>query len=187
MKLKTIRMAELELDGGAKIELCFLGKGMYHNCYVDREQEFVYSVPIQKNPAKGTVEDISKEIMAFAWGSNQTNQHIPAVDRIGWLNDEIPVYKMPFYPPLTAAWEEAWTQLKFLNSFEPADKSLLYENAELASKWPKLAEAMDTIIHTAWDYGQYADPWFLEFPKRNLRVDKDGNLVLLDVLFCPFK
>ena len=31
----------------------------------------------------------------------------------------------------------------------------------------------------------YSDNYMMEFPKRNLKVDENGNLIFLDVFFNP--
>lgn len=189
MTLRHIKAAILTTDAGKEIPVEFLGKGMFHTCYVDRQNKQVYSITINRDG----IEDYSKEIVTFC----ETNPHLPAIERFDDMGDSR-VYKMPLYYPIQAkqnpvAWsllkqliaagEKAWLKSCKVNrdtiGYE-VNQAVLDEIDADASFPQDLRDALRSLAERAMDYGQ---GYMFEFSKRNVMVDENSTLILLDVLF----
>ena len=136
--------------------------------------------------------DYSKEGISL-W-SDKENPYIPDFESLGDFGDgEGIVYKSPLYYPLTAKNKDAYTEFKLLNSIRldwneikscycPADKNeKLIDKFENSGKFsPILIEALRDINNALRNYGDW---YCFEFPKNNLKVNADGQLILLDIIF----
>ncbi len=196
MNLQHIKAAILTLDTGEKIHVELIGKGRFSEAWKNGANVYV----ITREREWGT--DYSKEML---YRLDSDNPHIPKVEMIGELSRcRSNVYKMPLYQALEAKHKEAWQQFKELAKLrEQAWKEVFIDGRE----WNKLfnyhlgimmcqrfcdlvqtsvivpetlKEALEELTNEISNYG---DSWVFEFAKRNLVVDKNGNLVLLDCLF----
>ena len=119
--------------------------------------------------------------------------------RVGYVN----VYESRYYAPLTAKNKQAWSDYKVLNR---AWDQVYYDNVNLVmnsrgdeyidrhvvvaefierltinqSVSQDIIDALDSIYTWAT---AFSTGFLFEFPKHNLRVDQDGNLILLDIVF----
>ena len=134
--------------------------------------------------------------------------HVPDVTRynsegnaINGRATEREVYSMPYYRPLRASFKEAWAQFRELQraneearaealsgrDWQNRPKRLANEghvaNAltiEKAQVPAELTAALEEINSAISNYGAGCT---FEFAQRNLAVDSDGRLVLLDIAF----
>lgn len=181
----------LKIDG-EQVEITRIGTGSFskvYRCKNGRVYCFVEG------------DDYSKEAIAlFSEG-----RHIPAIERhndvylprVGWCN----VYSMPFYDKLTnkkvvncpakrqaldikKLWEtyyqDNWHMLRGKNN---RYGDLVWSFIKYADgRIPESLHAAVVSIYSACaNYGDY----FLEFPIRNMAMDADGELVLLDIVYNP--
>lgn len=122
--------------------------------------------------------------------------HLPAVERLGGV-DGNEWFLSPLYQPLKAANVKSWTQYRALEAAvkEVTDgythlpksspdrmyRQLMRVAGVLESKnFPAIAMAVETLAGYAADY----ETWGFEVAPRNLGVGVDGELILLDCLFC---
>lgn len=170
------------------IEAEFIGRGSFATCY--RVDSMVYSYVNH-----GRVEsDYSKE--AISEFASDDNIHIPQIKKLGdyetGLNSGI-LYSMPFYEKLTASHVTAWKQYNTLKSawnknnvYGSKGNLSWYEwNVKLIESLrgnisESIIEALESINDACSNYGL---DYRFEFPKQNLKVDSNGNLILLDVIF----
>jgi len=175
-----------------------IGKGMFARAYRDRS-----------DPSKVWlfVDDRAheKEILWMLRDEAEDNPHLPKIERMGFTEDET-VYRMPFYHKLTKArapeaWREYMEIKRCLDEQVSHGRNLFqgYERTYAAVQclkdgptpsWPSslvtarvselTLEALESLRDTAADYGSN---YWMEISPRNLAVDDDGNLVLLDILF----
>ncbi len=196
MKLKHVAGARLTLDSGQEITLERLGKGMFHTCYVDRTTKQVYSITIERE----TGADYSKEILSRC----DPSLHIPPVEELGALDGkDNRVYRMPLYEPIRASHKEAWDLLKRLEQAKDDAwkaivaqevtprkmrvddigcmvNSLVCEMTDAPGIPQSLKDALESLRDEASNYGS---DYVFEFSRRNVMVDGNGVLILLDVLF----
>lgn len=164
---------------GQRVEAEYIGKGQFSTCY--RIDDKVYSF---------TKNDPSKELVNLFCDNNI---HLPALHLFESHDDYIQVYEMPFYNKLTKDSEPAWSQYKALKSLWEGipvpwkapqdwhkDKVQKFQNLVNASDLPSsLKDAIDQLCSNSYNY----DRILFEFSPRNLGLDDQGNLVLLDVIF----
>lgn len=167
-------------------DVVYLGKGSFATCYTDGES--VYS--FVRND--GRHKDYSKEGIAL-W-CNKENPYIPDFEKFGETDDEKSMmFKSPLYGQLTAKNKQAYSEYKLLNSIRLSwieikkCHSPYCQNEMLISKFeetgkfsPILIEALRDINSSLTNHG---DQYMMEFPKNNLKVDKNGHLILLDIIF----
>lgn len=171
---------------GESIPVKYLGKGAFAKCYTDGES--VYS--FIRIPYSGEIDYSKEGISQWADGDNP---HIPQYTEIDIDDDSKRLYKSPLYLDLTPANKIAWNQAKELykawNSLDWNDYKKLqfgYEiNREIIKRLDgKIPESIIAALHSINDaLRNYGDHYRFEFPKRNLKVDHNGNLILLDVIF----
>lgn len=197
MKIKNVMGAKLTLDNGDTVSVERLGKGMFHTCYLDPSAKLVYSVTIERDA--GT--DYSKEVLAEC----DENPHIPLVERLGYVDgSDRRVYRMPLHQPMRAkrhpkAWgllkrliqarDDAWTAIcdeqVIPRKMRHDDVGSLVnqrvcELMDAPGVPQSLKDALYELQNAACNYGS---AYVFEFSKRNVMVDDDGTLILLDVLF----
>ena len=133
---------------------------------------------------------------------HSSGKHIPEyetveleryIPRVGYRN----VFKTRYYHKLTASNKEAWNQAIILrntldrvkrenNAWRNPDNAytLLYDVIAMLRKESSvpesLIEALDRLYSWATAYGSN---FYIEFQTRNLKVDNNGDLILLDVIF----
>ncbi len=176
-KYNDYEKGELTLTGE------YLGKGSFSTCF--KVDSLVYSfVRTDKDHV-----DYSKEAIS-QWA--EENPHIPEFKNVGdFKNGE--VYTSPLYNELTKKNKQAWSQYKLIASL--ANKNLRYNkkgynlfiNREfIDSLKDVISDEIFNALHILNDaMSNYGDFYMMEFPKRNLKVNDEGNLILLDVFFNP--
>ncbi len=174
-----------DLDSGDTAPLRQIGKGAFATVYevVGKPDRVVAIVPDCK-------QDFSKELLARIWEDERGNPHIPYVRRLGSLPDS-EAFVMPRYQvPLRAANKVAWADYRTLErcwrGLHWADRQFGYVAMEKVLECaegvvsPEVFEALETLRDYASDYGS---DYTFEFAPRNLGVDKNGTMILLDVVF----
>ena len=164
-----------------------LGKGTFVTCY--EVEGIVYSYVRIHN--KGyDFTDMSKE--AIATCADSDNPHVPSIDYLGNVkNDSESLYRMPLYYNLSKENSHAWSQAQIL--IKMFNKNIGMINGESAYDYnmrfielvrgkidSAILDGIESIVTACTNYGL---DYKLEFSKRNLKVDADGNLILLDIVF----
>jgi len=173
---------EITVDG-TTAPMAFLGRGFFTTAWKDLE---------------GSVTLISSDPLkeALALFADQSLPHVPKIERLECDRpDGSQAYRMPYYERLTAkhkeAWriyrglEKAWTSMACKPPHEPRlaiDKSeKILDDLIVAAEVPaSVTGALRSMLDAASNYGSGIA---LEFAPRNLAVDSEGNLILLDVMF----
>lgn len=180
--IKTIKIPSKWAEEIEEIQAEFLGAGEFARCY--RKDNTVYSfVSSHKKEV-----DYSKQAIA---GINTKNIFIPDIENLGILgNIGIMVYKMAFYQDLKPENKTAWSQFKTLQkaceNINVNDYKFGYDRNNLIIDSVRevlpveLIEALENINSACSNYSQN---YYFEFQQRNLKVDEQGNLILLDVIF----
>lgn len=186
----------IKIVDGQKLELSYLGKGQFTECWLDESTGDVWQWST----------DVVKECIE-AW-ADQDNIHVPKQERVDWSDDDRLLFKAKFYHPLTAKNKTAWRQFRILEAArQEAQEQLFKENNVgfysrmsprqfwtsrgydvaqrtinlVRDKLPQeLIEGLESIYDAAINAGSGVT---FEFPKRNLAVDDRGNLILLDIAF----
>lgn len=188
------------------VRLIQIGKGHSTTAYQGDDQ-WVYL--ITKHDARDQAKDVLVDINQFA-EDREFSKHYPYIEAVGFIskgNEDDYVYRMPYYRRVTASDKIAWHSAQILSKL--LDEAWVYANyqariqyrdlgfTDLSAKAydcrEKLAELVDTtripetlkeaVKFMAERLSDYEEGWCFEFPKRNLSVDEEGNLVLLDVIF----
>lgn len=164
-----------------------IGKGAFSTAY--RSGSVVRVVVEWKKGRKQM--DYSKQALALFAG---TGKHIPQIERLDF-GDGWEVYELPFYQRLTSADKTAWAQFQTLRKLWREEAQVCFrrsrydrmeqflERVKESDLPPSLVEDLESIIIAFSTYGE--DAFLLEFSARNLAVDSNGNLILLDIGFCP--
>jgi hypothetical protein len=130
---------------------------------------------------------LDKEIAEAAFSRAPANPHLPEVRRLGAdPNTDENVYRMPFYRvpvPRESDAEEIRVRLDTCSEDYRGEGVPLDEATTCARRWdvdPLVVRAMELLAEEAsksdFDYR-------FEFPRQNVGLDEDGNIVLLDVLY----
>ncbi len=134
-----------------------------------------------------------KEIAESAHDSLPKNPHIPAVEKYGATRDKT-VYVMPFYhTPLRKSADPAgWNDYAIAKKCFDESRVMFYQGHRgfdvnhavvecVKDRGVRAAvvDALDALKDTA---SNYSDEYVFELKPRNLAMDDNGNLVLLDVL-----
>ena len=166
-----------------------LGAGTWCTAYRDvSSPETVY---LRVKPG-----DSSKHILSDCDGS-----HIPQLERIGMSGDD-DIWRTRYYERLSAKHKAAWSQYRRLSKENMAARvanmhqawnsgprsSVDWGYAAMVDTVSRmdgtadrtLQEALQAIVDSAANYGQ---SYTFEFAPRNLAVDGDGTLILLDPIF----
>lgn len=203
MTLKPTKAARLTLDNGDTVMLEYLGAGMFHTCYLDTTTKRVYSVTKDRD-IEGAV-DYSKEILSHPQLGCDPSPHIPTVEYVGDLEgSDRRVYRMPVYQKLRAKInQDAWFYLKRLEQARKDAWDAIYQKwvasrqlritdigvfvnqrvlelMDVPGVPESLKEALNSLYEAAQNYGT---SYVFEFSPRNVMVDENGTLILLDVLF----
>lgn len=171
-----------------------IGRGMFADCYVSDEENRVYSFVEDRERDN----DTSRE--AIANWADMTNPHVPKFERLGVYKDGAKwgqLYTSPFYYAITKRSQAEkdfrvlvkifdaldWREFSFAYDFnmEFLNRLYMYDDGEKIS--PRLYEAVESMINAVSNCG---DNFKLEIARRNLKMDEEGRLVLLD-LFFPTK
>jgi len=195
MEIKYTKTAVITDDAGNPWPCEYLGKGHFSTCWKSTNtigERVVFTLT--------NSEDYGKEILARTINASDLDKrkHLPVVKREGDLNDKT-VYKMPLYSKLTAKHKMAWAQAKMLRTlFDQVRREFLnncnheyehlyrYRSIEICQEFVnqlvpgQLADALQALLDTMCDYGS---SMLFEFPTRNLCVDSEGRLILLDIIF----
>jgi len=193
MKLRHIKAAILTLNSGESVHVEQIGKGRFSEAW--KNGSYVYVITRERS--WGT--DHSKRILAEL---ETENPHIPKVELIGELDsDRSDVFRMPLYKPLTAKAKEAWKQFKELaklreqacnnafrlgwnQKFNPYNAVQMCEDfACLVEESKAFPEELKEAVRMLADACQERSTWVMEIAKRNLCVDEQGRLILLDCMF----
>jgi len=166
----------------------FLGRGSFATCY--RIGNRVYS--FVKNGDKNN--DYSKEAIAeFASGL-----HVPDIRSEGDSQDEKhKIYSMPFYSRLMKespfAWQQAkklqviWKRILSSSAWQGSKNTWGYEYNNKIIDAARIEGLPESIIESLESIGNacanYGDKYFFEFSNRNLKIDAQGNLIFLDIVF----
>jgi hypothetical protein len=174
---------------GKKLDAEFLGQGHYAKAYRVGDDVYLF---VTECYMKEAIEGIE-------------GPHIPKVERHDVVSsrsgEDTYVYKMPFFEPLTPKHAAAWAQFRELQRATEEAKEALAEEygqkgrsfrliydgyavndrlIDIAQVPASLKTALRDMASNASNYGAGVT---FEFAKRNLGVDKSGNLILRDVLF----
>ena len=132
-----------------------------------------------------------KEIAEIAHRAHPDNPHIPAVEYFGATEDKA-IYTMPFYktPYRKANAGDSWDDYSILkeclynsNSKYRHDRKVNDETVKCAKRVgvePGVVKALAALDKAT---KKFSPKYAFEFSPRNIGVDDDGNMVLLDVLF----
>ena len=153
----------------------FLNKGAFSKAYKINEKVVIRS------------SDIAKECLAM-FCQDERNKHIPKTSCLDDINN-FSVYEMPFYNPLKASSKLAWSHYKELKKTldeMPYDECIQYACFNNYIKRFKACnvpeELKQALIILISEMMNYSDNIFVEFSPRNLKVDNEGNLILLDII-----
>lgn len=197
MKLQHSKSARLTLNNGEIIPVEFIGKGRFSEAWKNCTSVYV----ITRAREWGT--DYAKEMLSHLTDDETFNKHIPMVEYLGDIDGrDDKVYKMPLYEKLTAKYVKAWSQFKLLEAakeqawnetmakvdyrkkFNPYDCVVVNDRTiELLTEQgldEELLEALQLLRDNITNWGTQ---FLFEFEKRNLCVDSQGKLILLDCLF----
>jgi hypothetical protein len=196
MKLQKIRYRKaadliFEENRGEKqiIPVEYLGKGFF--CTAWRNGSQVYLICRER---AGEI-DYSKDIIM---NIRPRSAYLPLIEKLD-TNDDSMLYRMPFYEKLTAKHTTAWKEYKTLKQIsEDAQRDMSYEkmrgkrvtpqdvNNEIAKRiqTADVSRELKMLIQEIVDYMcNYGEHYGMEFSPRNLSVDKNGHLVLRDVIY----
>lgn len=176
--------------GGTVVPLQPIGRGMFSAVYRERggsRRVFALTHPVATE----------KEILAQLHEEHPDNPHLPAVERLGVLEDGRRVYQMPFYEAIDQriAADKLYSIYEHIaavthpdaasdddeddeDAYEPPSAVLArYQSLRLSAP---LKEALLAVARAA-----VASPrrMAFEIALRNLAFDRKGRLVLLDLLY----
>jgi len=191
MKLRHIKAAMLTLNNGESIHVEQIGKGRFSEAWKNGTHVYV----ITRERSWGV--DYSKRVLTEL---ETENPHIPKVELIGELDsDRSDVFRMPLYKPLTAKEKEAWKQFKELarlreqawdNAFRTGQRFNAYNAVNMCEDFASLVEESEAFpeelkeaVRMLADACRERSTWVMEIAKRNLCVDEEGRLILLDCMF----
>lgn len=194
-----------DIERGHRMTLRKIGAGQFAEVYIT--PDYAYIVAAMKH------EDTpDKEILVHAHEDAPDNPHLPAIEKLGTLTWRGPaaagrtrrwdtgadvftnVYVLPVYdvPVTKAKSAKAWKDFQVLKKASDAShrwpspwRSGYEHNVEIVEAVKgkvssTLHEALEILVSWA---ANFSDQMLFEFAARNLAVDGNGNLVLLDPLF----
>jgi hypothetical protein len=152
----------------------FLGKGLWSKVYRVSEDEVII---LSSDPAKECLAIFCQDV-----------KYLPKLTCLENVND-VACYLSPFYYPLKASNKKAWGQYKAVKqcleavSFQEREKYKCFEGFKNALYCldidPEIIEAINTLLD---NMANYTDHVFLELSPRNVKVDGNGELILLDII-----
>lgn len=177
---------KIVLPDGRKVDSVPLGSGEWTEAWKG-EDGWVYLFTDLKDPTKELLARLTRETV-----DDPCAVHLPWVERIGTFHSDV-VYRSPFYGPVESALNFHLverlqrTLMRVYSARVPRHKRLdhFIANAEeeFDDDFPLVFHAVALICFGA-EEDQFEHLAHLEFPLRNLKEDAEGNLVLLDVIFC---
>ena len=181
-------LAVLTFGDSREVEVQKLGRGRYTTAWRSIADPTTVYLQVREG-------ENSKELL-----SRLAAKHIPVLERVGTLGD-CDLYKSRYYSKLTAKSGEAWRHFRALQKHiqqahieQQATRSRLSGDAERARQTndrfqffveedetlpDSLREAIVSIVTWAASYTGY----LIEICAKNLAVDSDGALILLDPIF----
>lgn len=184
-KNKTIRIPTSTYNEYKSANAVFLGKGKFNTCWLVNDIVYCFVKHNYNNHAT----DYSKEGIS-RWADSD-NIHIPQLKKMGESEcGKYMIYTMPRYQKLTAQSGNAWQQYKklnriWINNFTVNPLTGYERNNNIINTLrgnidESIINALQSINDALANYGDY---YYFEFPKRNLMVNSNGTLILLDVIF----
>lgn len=171
--------------GGTHEPVQQLGKGRFCTAYQSLNRADLVWLVVQQHHG-----DYSKEILIEA--GMESNRYIPQLEHVGDMG-EATVYQTRFYHKLTAVSKGAWREYRILQRAREAvwrtvptgpckglDVMDAIIKAVECAVSGELLEALAQIRDSCTNYGQ---SYTFEFAPRNLAVNDDGGLILLDPVF----
>lgn len=172
---------------GQTVKIKKIGKGTFSSIYFG-DDNMVYAM-VSTNSHE---IDYSKE--AVAQFADHDNKHVPQIEvieneyyfgKLGYVN----IYRMPKYNKLSGE------NLQTVNKIIAAYKKVINEcyrckAYELSNKIIEainslqIADTLKDAIQEIYDAScNYSDSYMIEFAKRNIMQDDNGNIILLDIIF----
>lgn len=177
-------------DGSEPLKVERIGKGAFCTAYRLCESQQTSREAAERVYLVVKDEDASKEIL-----SGCESPHIPQLERVGSIGDAY-LWQTRYYSPLTASSREAWKTFKMLAACNEDARRKFYAvrgnhwgaEANRATVELAKAEGIETplleALHLLTEQAaQYGESYTFEFARRNLAVDREGRLILLDPLF----
>jgi hypothetical protein len=182
----------ITLPDKSQVAAAYLGKGRHCTAYRRGDDVFCFVVE----------GDYSKDIIA-EWVEDGL-PHVPVVEKLGEVyhrkGECRKVYRMPFYPNVTAGDEGAWKCLRvlaesaervFRAEYVAKGRALAVDGAYFArdvidatrgEPWvpESVAVALESLADAMANYGC---GWAFEFGKRNIGTDPQGRIVFRDIMF----
>lgn len=175
----------LTLEGIGGVEVTRIGKGQFCTAYrCTNNEDRVYLVV---DDERG---DYSKDILADCDGP-----YFPELEKVGDLRGKT-VWRTHYYRRLKASDTAAWQQFKLMAGCNLQARAeilsghadYVYRGREAVDRTidlvrvtdAELADALQVLADAAANYGS---SYTFEFAVRNLAVDSDGHLILLDPVF----
>lgn len=186
----------LHVEGGQSIEVERIGKGRFTVAYLETStSRELASVFLVVNEDAG---DYSKHIL-----SNCDGPYIPQLERLGYVQAGHTVWQTRYYrrprATDTLAWkqfraiakcrEDAWTEV--MRSTDTRKRPYYTLGADvmqltidkLKAEYAFSGALTDALEQIAGESANYGSSYVFEFAARNLGVDNDGGLILLDPVF----
>ena len=196
-----IRRGTIRIGDDETLKVRKLGKGMFTVAYVTTELPTPRVFLEVRDDRSG---DWSKAALSDIYDGDDTNVHIPKVQRVGYTADKT-VYEMPLYnAPLRKgnspkAWEQykvlkkCWDQgrqqlvqrLGYIKASSPYNGHKIMDSVvECAERNPEMPDSLlDALREIKGTIQNYGSEYSFEFSPRNLATDDDGNLILLDTTY----
>lgn len=149
-----------------------IGRGSFTKAY--RAGDIVYLV----------TRDWTKEAMSlFCEG-----EHLPKIDRLDsdYRGTGRQLYRLPYYETLKPTHVKAtaqWRQLLAALGMDAGSGSTYYVVLPKLLKIENKTQILSDLEQLLSVCSNYHANFGIEFPRRNLKVDTKGNLILLDVVF----
>ncbi len=196
-----IRRGTIRIGDDETLKVRRLGKGMFTVAYVTTELP-TPSVFLEVNADRGGVQ--SKAALSDIYDGDDTNVHIPKVQRVGYTANktvyEMPLYNSPLrkgnspkaweqYKVLKKCWDQGQQQLRERLGFYEANNpyngyKIMDSVVECAERNPEMPESLlDALREIKGTIANYGSEYSFEFSPRNLATDDDGNLILLDTTY----
>ena len=196
-----IRRGTIRIGDDETLKVRKLGKGMFTVAYVTTELP-TPRVFLEVNDDRGG--DQSKAALSDIYDGDDTNVHIPKVQRVGYTANktvyEMPLYNAPLrkgnspkaweqYKVLKKCWDQGHHQLRERLGFYEANNpynghKIMDSVVECAERNPEMPESLlDALREIKGTIANYGSEYSFEFSPRNLATDDDGNLILLDTTY----
>lgn len=183
---KRIKLTDSS-DNVTLIDAEYIGKGQFCTCY--HADGIVYSYLKKSDSPDGI--DYSK-IAVAEW--TEDNIHIPEFKIYGETESHY-ILTSPLYDNLSPAYTRAWNQFKILQREYDIFLYANYKNYKfgydlnraflnsltgIVGLSDSIIDGLNSINDACTNYGNF---YRFEFAKRNMKVNQDGTLILLDCIF----